>query len=356
MTAGLPTLTPWLDQVPPYVPGTAAPAGGLALASNEAITCSPAVSAALQDGAAWNRYPDPLADELRAALARKHDVDVDQILVGNGSDELVQLLVAAFVGKDGTVVAADPPYAMSRICTLVAGGHFIGIPLVDAAHDLDAIAETPAELAYVVNPHNPTGTLRTAAQLRDFTAKAKANVLVIDEAYIDFAEGEAVEAVPLVADGRTVVLRTFSKAYGLAGFRVGYLIASREIVAGLRRVRAPFSVTAPAQLAARAALADTEFLRRHVADVTAVRAELSQTLRQLGLTVPESHANFVLAQGVDEQQVIPALLAEGITVRSGTALGIPDSIRITVPQPSDLPRLTAAVTRVVQSTAFMISR
>lgn len=351
-----PRATAWLDRVPPYVPGTAAPRGGLALASNEAVGFSPAVSRALSDGAAWNRYPDPLATPLRAALAAKHGVDIDQILVGNGSDELVQLLVAAFVGKDGTVVAADPPYAMSRICTLIVGGHFIGVPLVEAHHDLDAIAAVPAELAYVVNPHNPTGTLRTRAEIAAFAAQARANVRVIDEAYIDFADADDVDAVPLIADGRTVVLRTFSKAYGLAGLRVGYLIASAEIVAQLRRVRAPFSVTAPAQLAALAALGDAEYLRRHVADVQQVRRSLTRELRACGAEVPDSHANFVLATGIDETAAISALAAEGIAVRAGTGLGLPGSIRITVPQPNDLPRLLDAVTRAVDGSITNPSR
>lgn len=342
--AEAPAAAAWLDRVPAYVPGRKPPAGGLALAANEAASCSPAVARALASVSAWQQYPDPLADDLRTALARKHGVSADRILVGNGSDELVQLLVTAFVGHGGTLVAADPPYAMSRICTLIADATFIGVPLADWGHDLAAIGAVDADLAYVVNPHNPTGTIRTHAELEAFAATARAKVLVVDEAYIDFTDdADATSAVDLTDDGHTVVLRTFSKAYGLAGFRVGYLIASEHIVAQLRRVRAPFSVTAPAQIAALAALSDDAFLAQHVHDVAEVRARLTEALRGLGAVVPESHANFVLATGVDEAHVVDVLARHGVSVRAGTGLGIPGAVRITVPRPADLERLCSAL-------------
>lgn len=353
-----PATVPWLERVPAYVPGRPAPAGGLALAANEAEACSERVPAALAQPLAWNRYPDPLATPLRRALAAKHGVDPEQILVSNGSDELVQLLVSAYVGRDGSVVAADPPYAMSRITALVAGAGFTGVPLVDWRHDLDGIAAVAADIAYVVNPHNPTGTLHDARAMRAFAERARARLLVVDEAYIDFAVGRdesgaafadgsdpGPDSVALVENGRTVVLRTFSKAYGLAGLRVGYLIGSREIVRRLRAVRAPFSVTAPGQAAALAALEDQEFLRRHVDRVRGSRDALSAKLRELGVLVPESHANFVLATGVDEPALVASLAEQGVAVRGGSGLGVPGSVRITVPAPEHLPRLLLALGR-----------
>lgn len=348
VTAPLSTRTPqpvpWLEKVPAYVPGKPAVAGGLALAANEAVECSPHVARALQDTQDWNRYPDPLAGELRSQLARHHGVQAEQILVSNGSDELVQLLISAYVGHSGTVVAADPPYAMSRIAALVAGANFIGVPLRDWSHDLATMAAIQAELVYLVNPHNPTGTCFDATSVATFARDAAATIVVIDEAYIDFAEPQMRgEVSQLIADGRTAVLRTFSKAYGLAGCRVGYVIASESIIAQLRRVRAPFSVTAPGQVAASAALADRDYLGRHVAAVRNARAALTTTLRSLGCEVPDSHANFVLAAGLDEQRTVDRLAERGISVRAGSSLGVPGSVRITVPREQDLPRVFSAL-------------
>lgn len=334
----------WLDRVPSYVPGKPAHDGGLALAANEAASCSERVATALRSESSWHRYPDPLATRLREDLARYHGVRSEQILVGNGSDELVQLLIAAYVGHGGMVVAADPPYAMSRIVALTVDASFEGVPLVDNAHDLDEMARREADLVYVVNPHNPTGTCHDGAAITRFARRAAARLVVIDEAYIDFAtEREPADPAACIADGRTVVLRTFSKAYGLAGCRVGYLIGSEEIIEQLRRVRAPFSVTAPSQAAAAAALADQEFLALHIAEIAEVRAALSERLRELGCKVPDSQANFILLAGVDEHLVVARLAEQGIAVRAGSGLGMPGSVRITVPTRRDLPRLVAAL-------------
>lgn len=334
----------WLDRVPSYVPGRPAHDGGLALAANEAASCSVRVAAALRSEDSWNRYPDPLATRLREDLAKHHGVRPEQILVGNGSDELVQLLIAAYVGHGGIVVAADPPYAMSRIVALSVDAAFEGVPLLDNAHDLDEMARREADLVYAVNPHNPTGTCHGGAAIARFAKQAAAKLVVIDEAYIDFAtERDPADPAECIADGRTVVLRTFSKAYGLAGCRVGYLIGSDEIIEQLRRVRAPFSVTAPSQAAAAAALADQEFLALHVAEIAEVRTALSERLRELGCEIPDSQANFILLTGIDEPLVVDRLSEQGIAVRAGSGLGMPGSVRITVPTRRDLPRLVAAL-------------
>lgn len=339
-----PAVVPWLENVPSYRPGKPADAGGLALASNEAAFCSERVLDAFKEPLNWSRYPDPLATELRKKLAKLHEVTPEQILVSNGSDELVQLLMAAYVGHGGTVVAADPPYAMSRIAALVTGANFVGVPLIQWRHDLTKMAWLRADLAYLVNPHNPTGTAHDGSGIAQFAHESNSKIVVIDEAYVDFATGVTPQIpADLVADGRTVVLRTFSKAYGLAGGRVGYLIASEEIVTQLRRVRAPFSVSAPSQAAALAALDDRDYLEAHVADVAFVREELTNKLRSLGCEVPESQANFVLAAGINETEFVGHLEQAGICVRSGASLGVPGSARITVPRKKDLPRLFAAL-------------
>ncbi|WP_020495642.1 pyridoxal phosphate-dependent aminotransferase [Sciscionella marina] len=317
------------------------------MAANEsALGASPAVLDALAVAAgAVHRYPDPLADELRDELAWHHGVPPEAILVGNGSDELIYLLSWAYAAHGGTVVCADPPYRMDEICGLAAGAEVTRVPLRDWAHDLDAMAGVPAELAHVCNPHNPTGTTHSRADIERFAATAKAGLVVVDEAYIDFADDPvAMTAIPLVAEGSVVVLRTFSKAYGLAGMRVGYLVGPPDLVATLRRIRAPFSVGALAQAAGLAGLRDQEHLRHAREFTRSNRARLTALLTDAGYTVVPSQANFALAVTPDEDALVARLRAHGIAVRPGTGLGLPGTVRISVPSRAGLEMLERALT------------
>lgn len=335
------TARPSVTRVRPYVPGTPSGHADTSLASNEsALGTSRTVRAAVAAAAAnAHRYPDSLADELRDALAAEHGVDPDQILIGNGSDELIFLLAWAYIADGGRVVCADPPYRLDEISTVVTGGQLIKVPLVGWTHDLDAMAEIEAEIAHIVNPHNPTGTLRSRAEIERFVEHCRADLVVIDEAYIDFADDPgAVTAMPLAAAGQAAVLRTFSKLHGLAGLRIGYLVADREIVATLRRVRTPFSVNVLSQAAAVAAVRDHDYqhtarqLTRHH------RARLTQLLTEAGYRVVPSQANFVLVV-TDEPALIARLNEHGISVRPGSSLGLPGTVRISVPSESGLHRL-----------------
>ncbi|MFF1734617.1 pyridoxal phosphate-dependent aminotransferase [Streptomyces sp. NPDC058247] len=325
---------PWLDSIRPYHPGQHAASDDGSLASNESpLGASPHVARAVAKAASGaHHYPDPLAGELCEELARLHGVAPEQILIGNGSDELIFLLAWAYLAHGGHAVCADPAYRMDEISSQVVDARLTKVPLRDWTHDLDAMTAAEADIAYVVNPHNPTGTALGLPAIECFAADSKARLLVVDEAYIDFTDDpDATTAIPLAREGRAVVLRTFSKIHGLAGLRVGYLVADRRIVATLRKIRAPFSVGALAQAAALAALGDPghrQAVRRHTLQY---RRALTELVTRAGYHVIPSQANFVLVQAPDEDALITRLAAHGISVRPGSALGLPGTVRMSVP-------------------------
>jgi len=334
---------PWVDRIEPYVPGTPAPAGEGSLASNESSTGPPAAVLEAVAGALGevNRYPDPLAASLRDALGALHGVDPDQILVGNGSDELVYLIASAYAGCGGRVLCATPPYRINEVSAVAAGAQVVHVPLAGWRHDLPAMAALPADVAFIVNPHNPTGTTCTPDELARFVERAQAGLTVIDEAYIHFADDPAAaSALPLAQSGRAVVLRTFSKLFGLAGARVGYLVAAPAVVETLRKVRAPFSVSALAQAAALAALGEHAHYERLRAETIERRGELAHLFEERGYETVPSQANFVLVTFGGDEEAARALVSElaegGISVREGSRLGAPGTVRVSVPSAAGL--------------------
>ncbi|WP_377267854.1 histidinol-phosphate transaminase [Peterkaempfera sp. SMS 1(5)a] len=337
---------PWLSRIHPYRPGTHSATEDGSLASNESpLGASPEVVRAVAQAASRaHTYPDPLADELRTELAGLHEVSPAQILLGNGSDELIFLLAWAYLAHGGHAVCADPAYRMDEISSQVVNARVTKVPLRDWTHDLDAMADVAADIAYVVNPHNPTGTALPFEALDHFAATSRAGLVVVDEAYVDFADNPAATtAVPLAREGRVAVLRTFSKIHGLAGLRVGYLVADAEIVATLRTIRAPFSVGSLAQAAALAALRDPEHrqaVRQHTIEHRTLLTELITTA---GYRVVPSQANFLLVQTPDEQRLVARLAAHGIAVRPGSTLGVPGTVRMSVPTARGLELLQRAL-------------
>jgi histidinol-phosphate aminotransferase len=340
---------PWVGALDPYVPGRPAVSEEGSLASNEsALGPSLAVRAAIIEAAGRvHRYPDPLADRLRAALAAELGVDADSIVVGNGSDELIYLLVIAFAAMGGRVVCADPAYQMHEVVPRALGGQLTRVPLRDWAHDLQAMAAVEAELAFICNPHNPTGTAVTRDQIARFATHSKAGLVVVDEAYIDFADDPpATTALDLLALGNVVVTRTFSKLHGLAGLRIGYLVGPPGVVATLRKVRPPFSVNAVAQSAALAALADRPYRARVREQTLAVREAMAAMFEDAGYQTVPSQANFILVRAPDPGQLADALAMHGVSVRPGQVLGVPGAIRVSIPSPSGLALLKQALTDI----------
>lgn len=323
------------------------PAGILKLASNEnPLGPSPkglrAARAALKEA---QLYPDGGCVRLRDAVAAKLGLTPAQIAVGNGSNELLELLGHAFLGAGDEVVMGKPAFIVYKLVALLFGAKPVEVPLVEHKHDLKAMAAaiTPrTKLVYLACPNNPTGTANSEAEILEFVRALPEHVVfVLDEAYAEYVENPP-DLRPLIAEGRKVIcLRTFSKIYGLAGFRVGYGYASAELVALLNRVRQPFNVNSVAQDAAIAALDDEAFVRRARRVNKAGLRQLTQGFKKLGLEVVPSAANFLLVKVGDGEAVFQRLQRGGVIVRPVRGYGLPEWVRVTVGTRAQNERLLA---------------
>jgi histidinol-phosphate aminotransferase len=355
-----PRIRPELADVPPYKPGKPAPEGAHKLSSNEnPYPPLPSVVAAVHHAAGrMNRYPDAASTRLVEALAARHQVPVDTLAVGTGSVGLAQQVVQSTAGAGDEVVFAWRSFEAYPIFVRVAGATAVRVPLgPDERHDLDAMlaAVTPrTRLVLVCNPNNPTGTAVGGAAFERFLDKVPADVLVVvDEAYHEFVrDPEVPDGVELQRERPNVcVLRTFSKAYGLAGLRVGYAVAHPAVADALRRTAVPFGVSVLAEEAALASLkaeAGVE-LRDRVERLVAERTRVTAALRDQGWVVPPSEANFVwLRTGQRTAAVTDAMAAAGVVVRPFDGEGI----RVTVadPEADDAFLAAAAAARPVMDT------
>lgn len=312
------------------------PAGISKLASNEnPFGPSPlAVAAATRALQHAELYPDGGCFELRQKLAAHAGVGADELIIGNGSNEIIELIGHALLGPGDEVVMGNPAFVVYKLVTLLFGAKAVEVPLVNHQHDLRALAAaiTPrTKLVFVCSPNNPTGTANTEAELLAFAAALPPHVVaVFDEAYAEYVENVP-DLRPLVRQGQNVIrLRTFSKIYGLASLRVGYGHASAEIISVLNRVRQPFNVNAIAQAAAVAALDDHAFAQRCARDNRAGLAQLEAGFRQLGLEYVPSVANFILVKVGNGLAVFDALQRRGLIVRPVKSYGLPEWVRVTV--------------------------
>lgn len=330
-----------------------------ALASNESHHAPlPAVIEVLaHSSAAVNRYPDTASTALRERLAELFDVTVEETVVGAGSTGVLQQIIASLCDPGDEVVFAWRSFEAYPILARLAGAVPVAVPLrADEAHDLEAMADAVTPRTRVVllcTPNNPTGVPLAAAELDAFLARVPSDVLVvIDEAYIEYSGAAAVDSVALFRRHPNIcILRTFSKAYGLAGLRVGYAIAAPAVAEGLRRTGLPFAVSALAQRAALASLepAAAGEMRSRVAEVVAERSRLTAALRAQGWVVPDSSANFVWLRmpDADREALVDLLAANHILVR-----GYPgDGVRISIADASATDRVVAVLAGVTPPTA-----
>lgn len=336
----------YIASIRPYIPGKPIEEverelgiAAIKLASNEnPLGPSPrAVEAAMKFLAQSHRYPDAGGYYLRQKLAARLGVGLENLVLGAGSTELIQLLCRIYLGPDRLGLTSEGSFVMFALSARVVGSEAVQVPLADYTFDLNALAarlDARIRVVYIANPNNPTGTLVTATAMDRFLEKVPPDALVIlDEAYCDYVDHpDYSHSLDHVRAGRyLIVLRTFSKIHGLAGLRIGYGIAHPDIIAALDKVRSPFNISGLAQVAALAALDDTEHVRRSLESNRRGLAFLTDELTRLGLRVVPSVANFLYVEtGGDAIEAYKALLRLGVIVRPLGFMGMPRGLRVTV--------------------------
>ena len=350
----------WVLSLTPYQPGKPIEevereygiSNSVKIASNEnPLGPSPkaleAIRAALPQ---LNLYPDGDAFYLKQRLAEKLGLDRSRIIIGNGSNELIEMLVRTFLRVGESIVAAEHAFAIYHLCVHAAGGRTITVPHTGFTFDLDAMAraiDTDTRIIFLDNPNNPTGTIYTRADWEAFLERVPPSVvIVVDEAYFEFVDDtDYPDSLAYHTEERALVtLRTFSKICGLAGVRVGYGISSPEVIDALNRIRQPFNVNTLAQVGALAALDDTAHIRRTQANNRQGLAYLRRELDRLGIAYAPSWGNFLLVQvgpGVSQQ-----LLPQGIIIRPMEGYGYPGYARVSVGLAEENERFIAALEKL----------
>lgn len=281
-------------------------------------------------------YPDGAAFELRKALSRHMSVEPGQVICGNGSDELIELIGQAYFKEGDEVIYGDPTFSEYEFSARLMGATCVPVSLKNHTYDLEAMAGAITEktkAVFICNPNNPTGTIVRAAEIDAFMSQVPSGVLIVfDEAYYEFVDDpDYISGMKYVGtDADVIVLRTFSKIHALAGLRVGYGIAKPQIIADLMRVREPFNINLIAQAAGVESLADEEHLKRSRELVISEKLWLIEKLEELGLKCIPTQANFVMADaGVDSVLLFKAMMKKGIIIRTGDIFNMPTYIRIT---------------------------
>jgi histidinol-phosphate aminotransferase len=326
------------------------------LASNENPLGMPASArhAIALAAADLGRYPDANGFELKRALAARYQVPEECITLGNGSNDVLELIAHTLVSKSDEVIYAQYSFIVYALATQALGAKAVVVPAKDHGHDLDAMVKAVTDktrLIFIANPNNPTGTYLAPAAIEAFLAKVPSSVVVVlDEAYneylapeLQFDSSQWLKKFP-----NLVVSRTFSKAYGLAGLRVGFALASAELTDLMNRVRQPFNVNSLAQAAAIAALADVDFLKRSAALNRDGLKTLAAGFDQLGLSYIPSYGNFILVKVGDAKTINEKLLRAGVIVRPVAGYGLPEWLRVSVGLSHENQRFLAALQAIIK--------
>ncbi len=351
----------YIRDIAPYQPGK--PSSELArelglneaniikLASNEnPLGVSPKAMAAIQKALPeLALYPDGNGFELKATLCKNRGVAMEQIVLGNGSNDILELAARTFLVPGDAAVYSQHAFAVYPLAVKAVGGRGIEVPAVNFGHDLDAMLAAiiaDVKLVFVANPNNPTGTFIDAARVYAFLSKVPRGVIVIlDEAYTEYlpqARRNKTEAW-LAEFPNLIISRTFSKAYGLAGLRVGYGLAHPDVIQLFNRVRQPFNVNQLAQVAAAAALNDDEFLQASFDVNTRGMAQLTDAFKKMNLEFIPSFGNFIAVKVGDAGPIFQKLLKQGVIVRPVASYGMPEYLRISIGTESQNARFLAAL-------------
>ncbi|MDX8390542.1 MAG: histidinol-phosphate transaminase [Mariprofundaceae bacterium] len=358
---------PQADRLYPYTPGKPLEqllaekgiANAIKLASNEnSFGSSPKAVEAIREAAtAVNLYPDGSATMLCQALALKHQITPMEILIGNGSNEVLELIIRTFAGVNDEVIYARRGFIVYALATVAAGATPVPVNETDGfSHDLDGMLariNTQTKVICIANQNNPTGTLLTLEALQAFLNQVPTHiVVVIDEAYHEYVADHMGESIGKLHHLGLVICRTFSKAYGLAGLRIGYAVGNTELLAWVNRFREPFNVNVVAQKAALAALGDSTWVQEKVQYCLCERERIEGFLRKHGLLAIESHANFVLLQHDQSTRIASLLEDMGIIVRPLQPYGMHHFLRITIGRKDENDRMIqglAAALKLVTS-------
>ncbi|HEY0289049.1 MAG TPA: histidinol-phosphate transaminase [Pseudomonas sp.] len=357
---------PGVQKLSPYVPGKPVdelarelnidPALIIKLASNEnPLGASPKALAAIRDELAeLTRYPDGNGFDLKKRLAERCGVQANQVTLGNGSNDILEIVARAYLAPGLNAVFSQHAFAIYPIVTQAVGADARVAPAKDWGHDLPAMLaaiDSNTRVVFIANPNNPTGTWFGPQALADFLADVPENVLVVlDEAYIEYAQGaDLPDGLNFLADNpNLLVSRTFSKAYGLASLRVGYGLSSPVVADVLNRVRQPFNVNSFALAAATAALDDVDYVAESRRLNEAGMQQLQRGLREMGLTWVPSKANFLAVDlGREAASVYDGLLREGVIVRPVGGYGMPNHLRVSIGLPAENSRFLEALSKVL---------
>lgn len=352
-------LNPQLANLPVYQPGRpleevarelGLPLDGLIkLASNEnPLGPSPRAVEAMQRMASQiHLYPDGNAFYLRNAMAERLGVESDQLIFGNGSNEIIEFVAHSLLGPGTNIVVSQYCFAIYPIVAHLMGAQCITVPAKDYGHDLEAMSaeiNDETRIIFVANPNNPTGTLAPAESVISMVDAIPDHVLlVMDEAYFEFLDEPMDLIFRLAGKPNLLLMRTFSKIYGLAGLRIGYGIGHKELVSALEKVRQPFNLNAMAQAAALAALDDTDHLEATRQNNRLGLEYLNQALHDMGLETVPSYANFILAKVGDGATVFQKLQESGVITRPMGGYQLPEWIRISVGTPEENERCLTAL-------------
>ncbi|WP_105614233.1 histidinol-phosphate transaminase [Vallitalea okinawensis] len=350
-----------INDLKPYVPGKPIEdvqkeyglTDVIKIASNEnPYGCSPLAKEAITS--ALDRialYPDGNATVLKESVAKHLGVASNQLLFGAGSDEIITMLAEVFINPGDEAISCTPSFPRYKSAVQLMDGQFIEVPTKNYTFDLDGILDAITDktrIIFIANPNNPTGTIVTAEEQRAFLNKVPNNILVVlDEAYYEFAMGGAYpESLPLLKEyDNTIILRTFSKAYGLASLRVGYAISNAVTIDLLNRVRGPFNVTSLAQLAAVAALKDQEFVRKTMEMNAEVKAYSYKKCDELGIEYAESHTNFVMMDVKQPgNELFVELQKKGVIIRP---IGPTTLIRVTLGTMDEMEKFFAEIEKLL---------
>ncbi len=325
------------------------------LASNEnPLGPSPRAVSAIKKAAGWvNRYPDSQGFYLKRRLARHYSLGAENIILGNGSDELIDIIIKTFVEDDQRILTSEGTFLEYKIIASVLGRGVDTVPLKYFKYDLEAMLrkiDKRTKLIFIANPNNPTGTYITKIELEYFLARIPDSVIVVvDEAYDAFIDvRDFPSASGYLRNKNVIILKTFSKAYGLAGLRIGLALARPGFIEYMERARQPFNVNSLAQAAAIAALDDKPFLARTRKATLEGRQYLYGALKRLGITYVASQANFILLNtGCDGVTVFKDMLKMGVIVRDMQQYGLKEYIRVTVGTKSENEKFIKALKRAI---------